>query len=252
MTRFLCAVCFVVTLLACSNPASERTVTLDPSFVWANPPGCDSAAPAVGLSAARRDSLPFYALNDGNTVIARTVPGGWGGFYVTPVNGQNRSVVLLVDTTNLSAALDTLKRWYPHYSFARDSVVVRMVRWDWILLAEWYGYFAHVGLPDVNFGDINEVTNRLEFGSGSAQGRQAAILQRLNDLHAPCWLAAVNEQGARCSSSVHRRRPSPGSQPGEQRRRSKRRNHEISGAPLQSVCGGSRDNPCGLRRSYGE
>jgi hypothetical protein len=197
MSRWLGIISVVVILIACSDPASERTVTpdppLDPTYVWANPPGCDSAAPAVALSAARRDSLPFYALNDGNTVISRTVPGGWGGYYMTPVNGRNRFVVLLVDTTHLSAALDTLKRWYPERSLARDSVVVRVVRWDWILLAEWYGYFHHVGLLDVNFGDINEVTNRLEFGSGSAQGRQAT-LQRLNDLHAPCWLAAVNEQ----------------------------------------------------------
>jgi hypothetical protein len=71
---------------------------------------------------------------------------------MTPVNGRNRFVVLLVDTTYLSAALDTLKRWYPQRSLARDSVVVRVVRWDWILLAEWYGYFHHVGLPGVTLG----------------------------------------------------------------------------------------------------
>lgn len=181
-------------LLACSDPASEPMSgpTVTPGIVWANPPNCAPDAPAVSLSAERRDSVSFISLGDGDAVIARTVPGGWGGFYVTPVNGQNRSVVLLVDTTNLSAALDTLKRWYPHYSFARDSVVVRMVRWDVIQLNDWSKYLlVRRQLQNTLCGSyFDVVANRLRFVVCSDAAREA-VLQRMLEIDIPCWLVAV-------------------------------------------------------------
>jgi hypothetical protein len=101
---------------------------------------------------------------------------------------------MFVDTTNIQVALDSLVVYYPgsHRSFARDSVVLRLVRWNWVQLDDWYRYFNLVaGLPDgVSFTDIQELNNRLEFGAPTAADREL-LLQRFQQLGAPCWLAAV-------------------------------------------------------------
>ncbi len=202
MRRFLSAVPLALIWVACSDPVSDANA--DPSFVWANPPGCDSAAPAVSLSAARRSSLPpvpqtgSLTIDDAWYNLSAFVPGGWAGMYLTPVNGRSTPVLMFVDTTHIADALDSLDAHYPwsHPSFARDSVVVRPVRWNWVQLHDWYRYILLVaGLPvGVSYTDIHESNNRLQFGAPTAADR-AVLLQRFSQLGVPCWLVASNIQG---------------------------------------------------------
>ena len=175
----------------------------DPSFVWANPPNCAPDAPAVSLPAAQHDSLPplvplpFYT-NDEWERIAQHVPGGWAGAYFEPVAGSNRLVLNFVDTTHLSMSLDSLAAYWSGQplSFARDAVLIRVVRWDWVQLNDWYRYVTLVvGLPDGwTYSDIDEGKNRLEFGAATPADRDV-LLQRLRQLGVPCWLAAVEVLG---------------------------------------------------------
>jgi len=135
-------------------------------------------------------------------MVAEHVPGGWAGLYLEPVAGRNRLVLNFVDISHVSESLNALAVYYPtylpgtHFSFARDSVRIRVVRWNWVQLNDWYRYVILVaGLPDGwTYSDINEVTNRLEFGAATPADRDL-LLQRLSQLGAPCWLAAVSIQG---------------------------------------------------------
>jgi hypothetical protein len=209
MTHFLCAVSLVV-MIACSDPVSDpgsgpvSDPAPDPSYVWANPPGCDSNAPAVSLPAAQGDSMPavrstgFLTIDETNYNLAQHVPGGWANYYLTPVNGRNTPVLMFVDTTNVLAAIDSLVKYYPygHRSFARDSIVLRVVRWNWVQLYDWYRYISYFkGLPDGwTFSDVDEFENRLSFGGNTAADRDA-VVQSLRQLDVPCWLAAVRIKG---------------------------------------------------------
>jgi hypothetical protein len=115
---------------------------------------------------------------------------------------------MFVDTTNVLAALDSLAVYYAglHRSFARDSVVLRLVRWNWVQLYEWSSYVLSVaGLEGWCTADIDEVTNRLEFGART-DGDRDALLGRLRQLGVPCWLAAVHVGG--CAVFASARPPS--------------------------------------------
>lgn len=210
MRRSLGLMSIVVILLACSDPVSDPSAgpvpdpAPDPSYVWANPPGCDSKASAVSLPAAQHDSLPsvhatgLLTIDELNYNVAQHVPGGWASYYLTPVNGRNTPVLMFVDTTNIVATLDSLVKYYPsgHRSFARDSVVLRVVRWNWVQLYDWYRYISYLkGLPDGwTFSDVDELQNRLSFGANTAADRDA-LVQRLRELDVPCWLAAIRVTG---------------------------------------------------------
>jgi hypothetical protein len=209
MTRLLCAVSVVVTLLGCSDPVSDPVAdpgstpvtgpAPDPSYIWANPPGCDSGAPALRLPQAQRDSLgdltmTYPSLDRSFYILSLHTPGGFAGIYKTPVNGRNRVVLNFVDTTNLAASLDSLAQFGTAYTFTRDSVLINVVRWDWVKLFEWYRYiFLTVKQwPDGwTSSDIDEVANRLGFGGYPIAGRDsvAQVLSQIPGL--PCWLAAV-------------------------------------------------------------
>ena len=167
MSRFWYTACLAAMLVACSDPAA------DDGFLWANHGSC-SPKP-VSLSAARRDSLPAYPLglplnyDERFYRAAQHTPGGFAGFYLgDPVNGRQPTVLLFVDTTHVLADLDSLALYYPgsHPSFARDSVQLRLVRWNWVQLYEWYYYVLLVaGLPrGLTVTDIQEFNNRVEFG----------------------------------------------------------------------------------------
>ena len=200
MSRFLGVAWFAISL-ACSDPAADPAA--DPSFIWANPPGCDSNSATVSLPAAQRDSMPglrpitagYRTIDELYYQLSERMPGGWAAWYQTPLNGQLTPVLMFVDTTtDVQAALDSLAKYYR--SFSRDGILLRQVRWDWVQLDDWYRYISYFkGLPDgTTSSDIDEVTNRLEF-SAVSEGRRQAILGRLREFHVPCWLAAVNIEG---------------------------------------------------------
>ena len=203
-------------LVACSDPAAPSGLGIPPAgegFVWANQSsGCAGNSPALSLPAARRDSLPplipysFYT-NDEWQRIAEHVPGGWAGMYY---DGAHRLTLNFVDTTALSRALDSLAAYWrgQPLSFARNAVQIRVVRWDWIKLNDWYRYITLVaGLPaGVSFTDIQEGNNRLEFGAATA-GDRDVLLPRLSELNAPCWLVAVTIRGYAQPLSARPRQP---------------------------------------------
>jgi hypothetical protein len=95
-------------------------------------------------------------------------------------------------------SLDSLAAYWSGQplSFARDAVLIRVVRWDWVQLNDWYRYVTLVvGLPDGwTYSDIDEGKNRLEFGAATPADRDV-LLQRLRQLGVPCWLAAVEVLG---------------------------------------------------------
>jgi hypothetical protein len=128
--------------------------------------------------------------------MAQRVPGGFAGLYMTHVNGRRTPVLMFVDTTNVDVALDTLAVYHLAgiQSFARDSVSLRLVHWNWVQLYEWYRYiFVHsTVLPDDwVMSDIDEVQNHLTFGAASYAGRDT-LVARLIALGVPCWLATVD------------------------------------------------------------
>jgi hypothetical protein len=204
MSRFLCAVSFGIGLLACSDPPSDPSSDgSSAGFVWANAGSCSPNAPAVSLPTARHDSLPPLVrlpayTDDEWQRIAEHVPGGWAGAYLEPVAGVNRLWLNFVDTTHLSMSLDSLAAYWTGkpVSFDRDDVLIRVVRWNWVQLNDWYRYVTVVvGLPDGwTYSDIDERENRLAFGAATPADRNV-LLQRLRQLGAPCWLAAVEVRG---------------------------------------------------------
>jgi hypothetical protein len=104
--------------------------------------------------------------------------------------------VLFVDTTHISESLDSLAVYYPlyfpnlHFSFQRDSVGIRTVRWSWEQLHDWYRYLFLAGPPVVRAAFRYDASNRLTFGVATAVDRPI-LLQRFRQLGVPCWLAQV-------------------------------------------------------------
>jgi len=128
------------------------------------------------------------------------IPGGWAGAYDTLVPGSNRNrlALLFADTTQVSAALDSLRRYAGLAGFTapstRDSIVLRQVRWTWTQLYDWRNYLQiQVTAPRTVYGiEINN--NVIEFGVASASDVEPT-LQQLSALQVPCGLVVVDVAG---------------------------------------------------------
>lgn len=210
MRRFLSAGSLALILVACSDPVWDTQTAENADAVWANPPNCAPDAPGVSLPTAQHDSLPPFVphlnrLEDVWQLVAVHVPGGWAGFAfpesssVIPTGQMPpRPDILFVDTTHIAESLGSLAIYYPlyfpnlHFVFQRDSVGIRVVRWSWVQLHDWYRYLVLAGPPNgvlraaFSFDD----GNRLSFGVATAADR-TALLQRFSQLGVPCWLAQV-------------------------------------------------------------
>lgn len=185
-------------LAACSDPVSVRPLELgfDPEDpAWIAPDGsCGPSAPAVPLPAARRDSLPPPParpdMNDQWAAIAREVPGGWGGLLYV----DDRLTIVLVEPDQRGAAIRALQRHFsgdPRIASDLSTAQVRRGRWDFAQLYDWYRYLQpHVwSVEGVQSTDIDEATNRLEFGVLSEEAREE-LRERLAALDIPCFLVA--------------------------------------------------------------
>ena len=94
---------------ACHREPALATIALDPSERWLTqcvptvrePPVTPSNAPGGQRLGSGIESNRLWAL------LARTVPGGWGGF---DGDSSGRLLVRLVDTTRTEAALAALRR----------------------------------------------------------------------------------------------------------------------------------------------
>lgn len=174
----------VCVLLACDGGKSGPR--------WA-PVGhrCASDAPATSLSAAARDSLPaldtVHNQDDRWAQRARTVPGGWGGFFMD----HGVPTIYLTDPKQRTSALAALNRPGLDGHGLGPDVRVRRGRWDFAQLDDWYRYLTlRLGFVQVVGTDIDETKNRIAYWvtGPSAISRLEA---RLAALHVPCFLVAV-------------------------------------------------------------
>jgi hypothetical protein len=149
---------------------------------------CSADAPAIPLSAVRRDSLPPAEdnLNGQWADLALHAPGGWGGYFI----GGAGPTIYLVDTTQLLAAAAFLR------SEGLDipsSVVARQGRWDFAQLYDWFRYLRPFlfALEGTSVADINEATNRLEYGVVD-EATRTSMEGVLIGLGVPCYLVAID------------------------------------------------------------
>ena len=192
-----------------TDPWANEPRVEDSEAIWANPPNCAPDAPGVSLPAAQHDSLPPFVpqpnrLEDGWRLVAPHVPGGWAGLHYAPAADGTYLDLYFVDTTRIAESLDSLAIYYPmyvpghsyllghDYSFERDFVRIRTVRWSWEQLHDWYRYLLLAGPSAgvVRAAISFDANNRLGFGVATAADR-AVLLQRFSQLGVPCWLAQV-------------------------------------------------------------
>jgi hypothetical protein len=168
MFRWVGAACLAVAAAASgvTDPSGEGPGFTASETQWAAlGKDCPSDAPARPLSVVARDSVApsvFGAdMNSQWAGIARRVPGGWGGYFLE--NGT--PTLYLVDPAqkgNALAALRTEGIHLPSYT------IVKPGRWDFAQLYDWYEYIRwHTisgSVTGMSMSDIQEATNRLEYG----------------------------------------------------------------------------------------
>lgn len=204
--------------LACGRRAADVRHDAEPSRApvvhpsdpsWARlGQGCSAAAP-VRLAPER--PLPttgrFPTEDERDAALARQVPGGYGGLYVSydpppspgarPLPGSRGIVVLLVDTAQRDAALRALapaiQNGLPDVDILRARI--QPARWSFAELYDWYAVvIAGAGRDGVTTIDIDERENRIVFGVVDAEARQR-LEQRLARLDLPCFLVAIEVVG---------------------------------------------------------
>lgn len=188
----------VAVLAACNGPTPPAPTAIhDEAMRWANVgKSCDDTAPAVLLAAARRDSLPttFLAPPDQRWAdLARTAPGGIGGIFQVGPNVTGDYFIWLTDPSKRAEAIAAITAAFPGLEnfFPFDRARVMKGRWDFAQLADWYGYLLLKGpIPGIRTSDIQEGSNRLEFGVPNEEAR-AALEQWLTALDVPCRLVAI-------------------------------------------------------------
>lgn len=152
---------------------------------------CPEDAPATLLSEERRDSLPPFErdLNGQWADFALRAPGGVGGYFI----GEAGPTLYLTDTTQLQAAAAFLREEGVPVA---DAVVARQGRWDFAQLYDWYRYLNRFvfALDGWSTADVNEATNRLEYGAVDESARRE-IEDTLRGLGiVPCFLVAIELQ----------------------------------------------------------
>ncbi len=149
---------------------------------------CPVDAPATLLSEERRDALPPFEanLNGRWADLALRAPGGVGGYFI----GEAGPTMYLTDTTQLQAAAAFLRdEGVP----VAEGVVALQGRWDFAQLYDWYRYLNRHILPldGTSLADVNEATNRLEYGAVDESAR-TEIEETLIGLGiVPCFLVTI-------------------------------------------------------------
>lgn len=190
----------LLALLACAAPTDlpPEDLGTDPrEWGWADlGVSCPADAPAVPLSAERRDSI-LEIDPDGNTDeryadFSLRNPGGFAGWYHDNVTG----FVLLVDTTALQDVVAALDAEGFGVSLRVPTSVARQARWDYVQLRDWYRYLQPKLAP-ARFGmrmtDLDATRNRLAFGVDDTS-KFAIVDAELRALGVPCHLVARGVQ----------------------------------------------------------
>jgi hypothetical protein len=138
-----------------------------------------------------REALPpgGWDTNAELAALAARIPGGWGGVFLE--NG--RPTHLLTDLSKRDQALAALRSEGRAVS---PSVVFKQGRWDFGQLYDWYRYLQDevYAVGGISFSDINERSNRLEYGAVDERTRLRVELT-LSRLDLPCFLVAVAIKG---------------------------------------------------------
>ena len=161
---------------------------------------CWPSAPAPSLSAARRDSLPIpnerSPDDDDRWVrVARTVPGGFGGYFV---RDGGTEVIYLREPEKRSDAIAALNVHHIMGTMIGPDAIAERGRWDYVQLYEWYRYLtSRVHERGITSTDLDEMRNRIHIGveDETSRGRLEAQFAALG---VPCFLVEIEiEQRAR-------------------------------------------------------
>jgi hypothetical protein len=123
--------------------------------------------------------------------IARTIPGGWGG--ISWRREDPRTVIYLIDTTQLTAAVPALVT--AGLLPANPRVGVLQGRWTLAQLYDWFRYIqTHIRGVRVSMWTMDGHNNRIYYG---VEDESAAVdlSRRLIAMNAPCFLVAVDVTG---------------------------------------------------------
>jgi hypothetical protein len=152
---------------------------------------CTAESPTPELPAVLRESLGNPFDGRGRTgpwaqraLIARDIPGGWGG--VTHREKGLGFAIYLLDTAKRAEALDALVRaGVPYISTGTEA---RVGRWAYVQLYDWFRYIhTHLRRVPVTMWSLDESRNRVLYGveteeAGLELDRQLAALK------VPCFL----------------------------------------------------------------
>jgi hypothetical protein len=186
----LAAACSAATVAQPTGPAIGLDPKLDSLFItpgrWANVgKSCSDAAQGISVPASRLVAYS-HAADDNWAALARTVPGGFGGLLFN----HGAMTVYLVDTTRFAAAADAIAA----AGRPRPTVFLHG-RWDFGQMFDWAGVIWHdmPATPSLTFFDINEATNRLEFGAADSSGLHA-LDSAFASMDLPCRLVWIRVQ----------------------------------------------------------
>ena len=155
---------------------------------------CSPSAPASSLSTPQRDSLPPVPAenvgdeNDRWVRVARTVPGGFGGYFV---RGGGRETIYLTDPSKRREAIAALNVHHIMGTLIGPDAVAERARWDFVQLYEWYRYLSpRIHSLGVWEYGIDVLNNRIRLSVSSESARQQ-LEKRLVALGVPCLLVAI-------------------------------------------------------------
>jgi hypothetical protein len=180
MNRRTLAILAVIAATGCASrsPTDTNWAALGQS--------CPRDTPAFSLPEAKREVLPPDSHPTVNTQwaeIARRVPGGWGGYFID----GGTPTMYLTDPSKRSEALAGLRE---EGISLPSTTVVRRGRWDFAQLYDWYRYVGIDLVDGVSFADIDEASNRLDYGVIDEATRQS-LEEALAALEIPCFLVAI-------------------------------------------------------------
>lgn len=181
------AACSAAQSTAPPAPLTEPDSGLDSLFItpgrWADVgKACSDADRAVSVPDSRRVAYSHYS-DDEWAALARTVPGGFGGLLFN----HGAYTIYLVDTTKFAAAAKAVSAAGP----PQPTAFLRG-RWDFGQMFDWAGVIWHsVPAPaPITYFDINEATNRLEFGAPDSAGVKA-LDHAFASMDLPCRLVWI-------------------------------------------------------------
>jgi hypothetical protein len=183
-------------LFGCRHKAPY--VEPSPRWSWAEVGTvCSDSSPAYSLPKALRDTSlhPFRMAGrdqwEEKAKITESIPGGFGGISHREIHA--RTVVYLIDTTKLAAAVPALVS--AGLLPANPTVGVIQGRWTYAQLYDWFRYIQmHIRGVRVSAWTLDDYRNRIYYGVED-EAAAADLGQKLAAMNAPCFLVAVEVIG---------------------------------------------------------